>query len=613
MKKIIIFIMCILMTSTTLVVTKEQSSGSWEEVINVKVAQETDTRARIVIETTGEVKFHVFRVSNPSRLVVEMVDTVLNWSRKEIEIGGNLVKRVRSGQYKNKPVKIVRVVLDMKTEEYYYEEVSTKNQITISVSLSDEEAKKIEKNQEKKEQKKAAKNKTYSQNKYDIKPNVPTEKHSQEIAKIKQQKSQRIKQKKKRLEKLKEMGVADDEDSVLLESLSSDPVNFNFKQADIKEVLKSFAMRLDKNIVPSPNVSGKVTLRLKQVPFDQAFEMLLDRMNLVAIQKTSNVIQVMKRDEMPTERKTYKLINRNAKEVQNTLDGLLTSEEKKNTTIYVDEASNSLIVTATPRVLKKIRLMRNQLDIKAPQIKIKARLIEVQAGEDFSSNVTWINKVDFEEGEDIDYIRGVKDVSNYTFDDSGNVETEEAITVFGTGLSLDISAVMNNMTLYSVLNFLASETEARTVSEPTILTENNKSAKIHVGRNLPVRTTQVTETGTTQSVEFIPEGVDLQVTPVVSPGSSQISLKVNVSVSEFVGFQADNPITTERSAQTEVTVESGKTIVIGGLIKERISQTNTGVPILKDIPLIGYLFSNKTKSKTKNELLVFLSPEILIE
>jgi len=116
-----------------------------------------------------------------------------------------------------------------------------------------------------------------------------------------------------------------------------------------------------------------------------------------------------------------------------------------------------------------------------------------------------------------------------------------------------------------------------------------------------------------QSVTYIKEGIDLEVTPVVSPGSKQISLKVRINVSELAGFQANNPITTERSAYTEITMESEKTVVIGGLVRETQGTSTSGIPVLRAIPLIGALFRSKTKTVNKTDLLILLTPEIMLD
>ncbi len=606
MKKIIVVFSVILLTLFGRLNSEGENARSWEKLINVKVVDPSETDLRVVMETTGEVKFHVFKVTNPPRLVIEMVDVVHSWSKKEIEVKGNLIKRIRSGQYKDSPVKIVRVVLDMAVEDYYYKEVSTKNQITIPVRLTEKAVEKLNK-------KKKAVKKIRRKKQLELEPNIPTEGHKEKIVKILEDRRRRDKERSQRLKKIskvrKETSVEGEEVPFTI-SLSREPVDFNFKDADIIEVLMGFAMKLGLNIVPSSNVSGSVSLRLKGVPFDEAFNMLLDRMDLIAIQKASNVIEVMKKDEMPTQRETFYLASRTAGEISATLGGLLTKDEIKNTTIAIDEASNSLIVSATSEVLSKIGVLVRQLDIRTPQVKIKVRLIEVTASEDSSYGVTWLSQIDFTDPDGIQQIRGFKDFSNFSFNPDGSIKE---VAVFGEGGVFDISAVIDNTTLYGVLNVLASDSNAKTISEPTILTENNKNAKIHVGQNLPVTTYQVTETGTTQTVEYIPEGIDLCVTPVVSPGSNLISLKININVSEFVSFVSGNPVTKERAAQTEVTIESGKTVIIGGLMTESVTATNKGIPLLKDLPIIGFLFKNKTNIKERTELLVFLSPEILID
>ncbi|NLB35551.1 MAG: AMIN domain-containing protein [Elusimicrobia bacterium] len=576
----------------------------------------TEDSAEILLSLSGSVKYHNFRVSDPPRLVVEMINALNKWEGTDSDYSHFLVKTIRSGQYKSDPVKITRLVIDLNTEDYKFEDVFEENTIKINLSLTEEAAAlrleriaELEKEKLALEKKKEAKKPSLPP----IKPNIPSEEHLKTVEAIKSQVAER-EDKLSRLspeDKKAESGQA--VIGSLVGSLSDEIVDFNFVDAEIREVLRSFAHKLEKNIIPAEDVSGLITLRLKNISFDEAFSMLLDRKDLVAIQRSPNVIEVLRREMMPTERRTFNLKSRSAEDIKDTLDSLMTSDEKANTTLAVDNASNSLIITATPEVLGKIESLVKQMDIKSPQIKIKTRIIEVQAGDAFESAMSWAANVPFT-NDGVKQIRGVKDVSNYKIDSANqSFDFSGAITQpsFMHGGILDISAVIDNTTLYGILNLLSTKTKSKTVSEPTIMTENNKSASIHVGRNLPVRTTRVTETGTTQSVEFISEGVTLDVTPIVSPGSDQIALNVDVSLTDFVGFQADSPITQGRSAKTEVTVESGKTIIIGGLIKETDIESDSGIPILKDIPLLGYLFKSKNQTVERTELLVFLSPEIV--
>lgn len=395
--------------------------------------------------------------------------------------------------------------------------------------------------------------------------------------------------------------------NALVEPLNSEPIDFNFKDADILGILRTFAVKFGKNIIAAPGVGGRVNMQLKGVPFDEAFRIMLDQMGLVAIQRSVNVIEVIRTANMPVLVQVFPLRYRFALEVQTTLKTILDKRELENTIISIDNASNSLIVTSTNDTLHKMRMMIAQLDIPAPQIAIKARLIEVGAGNSLNWGINWSGSTKFGTG---GTVRSIKEMSNYKAETTGIVNTNQATTFFPEGGILDVATVMNKTSLYAMLNFIKSDSRTKTISEPMVMTGNNKTAKIHVGQNLPVKISQVTQTATTQSVQYIPEGVDLEVTPIVSPGSNVISFKIRVGVSEFVGFQADNPITTERVATTEVSVESGMTVVIGGLIKDKTIDSESGIPFLKDIPLLGWLFKNKKKSKEKTELLIFITPEL---
>ncbi len=395
--------------------------------------------------------------------------------------------------------------------------------------------------------------------------------------------------------------------NALVESLNVAPIDFNFKDADILGILRTFAVKFNKNIIAAPGVGGRVNMQLKGVPFDEAFRIMLEQMGLVAIQRSANVIEIIRASNMPVLVQVFPLRYRFALEVQTTLKTILDKKETENTIIAVDNGSNSLIVTSTNDTLHKMKMMIGQLDIPSPQIAIKARLIEVQAGNSLTWGINWAGSTKFGTG---GTVRSIKDMANFTTNAAGTINTTQATVAAPAGGILDVSSVMNKTTLYALLNFIKADNRSKTISEPMVLTGNNKTAKIHVGQNLPVKISQVTQTATTQSVQFISEGVDLDVTPIVSPGSNVISFKIRVGVSELVGFQADNPITTERVATTEVSVESGMTVVIGGLIKDKTIDSESGIPFLKDIPLLGWLFKNKKKSKEKTELLIFITPEL---
>ncbi|MFO7998063.1 MAG: secretin N-terminal domain-containing protein, partial [Bacteroidales bacterium] len=174
-------------------------------------------------------------------------------------------------------------------------------------------------------------------------------------------------------------------------------------------------MKLDVNIITAENVAGQITLKLKDVPFYEAFEMIMERAGLAAIQTRPNIIKIMREGELPTERKTVYLKNRSADELKTSIEGLLSADEAANTTIGTDSTSNSFIITAPPSIQNKIKVLINKLDIKSPQIKIKARLVEVTAGKDITAGMSWAATLSMDNN-DVERVRAVKDMGNYGID-----------------------------------------------------------------------------------------------------------------------------------------------------------------------------------------------------
>lgn len=396
----------------------------------------------------------------------------------------------------------------------------------------------------------------------------------------------------------------------MVESLSTEPTDFSYTDMPIVFILKTFSSRFDKNFIPSAGVTGKITLSLRKVPFDEAFQILLDKAGLVAVQRSPNVIEVMPKKDVPLSRETIPMRNRMAHDMKLTFDAMMTPQELAQMTMAVDGASNSLIVAANTEQLARIKKLANQLDVSTPQIRIKTRIVELEAGGRLSVGISWAGVL--KAGNTT--VRAGKDVSNLSkFDVTGITPAPQLLNSdnFGTGGFFDLSQVMDKAALYTVLNLIAEDNNTKTLSEPSIMTSNNKTALIHVGKNLPVLTTSVSQTSTVQNVSYIKEGIDLEVTPVVSLGSDQVSMRVKISVSELFGFQSNNPITTERSAFTEISIGSEKTVAIGGLVRESNTNTSNGIPVLRSIPILGALFRSKEKTHSKTDLLILLTPEIV--
>jgi len=573
----------------------ENPVPEWEELTNVKVQKISETKSNIIITTTGPIKYHCFKITEPPRLVVEMTNTVHNWKQKELEVGNFLLKRIRSGQYQNEPVKIARVVLDLE-RPVEYESTATEEQIILTI-FAEEAIEKVEKEMPKvvKKVEEVKKPKVIKERVTEIEPNIQDEEHRRLVEKIKKE-ERKIKPAAIAIEK-ERRPVARGE---VMGPISQDTVSLDFVDADISEVIRFFALKTEMNLVLADDVKGKVTIHLHNVPFDEALKTVLEQKGLIGIQHSENVIKILDKTKMPTYRKTFSLQNVNATEFKDTIDKALTVEEKKYTTVGVADVSNALIITSTAEGIEKLSRLIEELDIKKPQIRIAARIMEVDITEGVDLGIDWTVTKTF---------AGSGQIGDTTV--TGNVEDMASPFSLGMPATLNIATIMSGADLDLTLKALTKKIKSRTLSNPTLVVENNRPAHIHVGDSIPYKETLVTAAGATETTKQLEVGTTLDVTPAVSPTGKEISMDVDVAVKDFVGFTAAGPQTTDREATTKVTISEGQTVVVGGLVSETEKGVAYQVPVLGDIPILGYLFKRKETQKRTLELLIFLTPQVV--
>jgi len=581
------------------VAQEENPVPEWEELTDVKVQKISNTKSNIIITTTGPIKYHCFKITNPPRLVVEMANTVHNWKQTELEVGDFLLKRVRSGQYQNEPVKITRVVLDLE-RPIDYESTATEKQIILTIFGKEELEKvaKVEKEKPKKEIPKVVKveeERPKITKKMEIEPNIENEEHKRLVEKIRKEEKERGLAKLPLEEKKREVAIGE-----VMGPLSQDLVSLDFVDADISEVIRFFALKTEMNFVLADGVAGNVTIHLHNVPFDEALRTVLEQKGLIGIQYSQNVIKVLDKGKMPTYRKTFLLQNTNAKEVKDAIDKSLTDEEKKYTIVGLADVTNALIVTSTAEGIEKLSKLIEELDVKKPQIRITSRIMEVDISKGVDLGIDWTVTKTFAPG-------GQFGETTVT----GNVEDMSAPFSFGTAATLNIATIMSGADLNLTLKALAKKTRTKVLSNPALVVENNRPAHIHVGDTIPYKMTVMTAGGATETLGQLEVGTTLDVTPTVSPTGKEISLDVSVAVKDFVGYTDAGPQTTDRSASTKVTITQGQTVVVGGLVSETEKGTAMQVPILGDIPILGYLFKKKEAYKRTLELLIFLTPQVM--
>ncbi|QPK64735.1 type II secretion system secretin GspD [Methylomonas sp. LL1] len=270
--------------------------------------------------------------------------------------------------------------------------------------------------------------------------------------------------------------------------------------------------------------------------------------------------------------------------------------------VRADEAANALIITAPHDLMRTLKSVVRQLDVRRAQVHIEAIIAEVTYGKDQQIGVEWQTKED-------------SDVFGAYRNSAGNsLDLSEFIKSVGKGLSVGYLA---GSELKALLTAFARDKDVNILSTPSIVTLDNEEASIIVGQNVPMVTGQYTTNNTSggsnpfQTIQREDVGIKLKVMPQISEGNA-VKLKVTQEVSSVDPATSGADLqTNKRQIETSVLVDDGKVLVLGGLIKDDVKETVDKVPLLSDIPLLGYLFQSNTTSIEKVNLMVFLRPQIL--
>ena len=288
--------------------------------------------------------------------------------------------------------------------------------------------------------------------------------------------------------------------------------------------------------------------------------------------------------------------------------------------IQADEETNALIITADPNTLLTLKSVIRQLDIRRAQVHIEAIIAEISTNRDKELGVGAV--VDGTNSSESTFPVGISNLVGLGDLIAAAAGSEEAalgvLQNLGSGLTLGVGAESSSGVRYGlILKALQTDSAANILSTPSIVTLDNEEAEIIVAQNLPFITGQFTGVGTVdpanpfQTIERQDVGLTLKVTPQINEGDT-IKLDIEQEVSDVVTITENSgPVTRKRSIKTSVLVDDGGILVLGGLIEEIVDDTQSKVPLLGDIPLLGKLFTSTASTKRKQNLMVFLKPSIL--
>jgi type IV pilus assembly protein PilQ len=404
------------------------------------------------------------------------------------------------------------------------------------------------------------------------------------------------------------------------------PITLKLKDADVHEVLRLISEASGFNIVIHPSVNGKLTLALERVPWDQALEVVLTTLKLAA-ERSDSVLRVMPREMFIAEKQAeleskriaataaprvtriFPISYADPQQISTLLTSFVNAQNTGPgasglpTTIIVDQNTQSLIVRETTENIDRIRKMIELLDVQTPQVLIEGKVIE--ASSDFSKSINGGiaaggTQLGSAFNTQVTSLVGTPVITPIGSAGTGTFRAASGLTIFDRPIFLN-----------AFLELGEKESSAKVVSSPRTVVLSGKSATITQAKSVAIQASITTPTGGTQTqLQTITANTRLNVTPRVTNDGS-VFMKIDVSRDILNQSNSAAPVTEPRNMSTEVIVDSGNTLVIGGILNLDETHLEEGFPVLRKIPLLGWLFGKESNSNIKSEVMFFVTPRVL--
>ncbi|UXH80799.1 type IV pilus secretin PilQ [Roseateles amylovorans] len=440
---------------------------------------------------------------------------------------------------------------------------------------------------------------------------------------------------------------------------AGDKLSLNFQNIDVRALLQVIADFTNFNVVTSDTVTGNVTLRLKDVPWDQALDIILQAKGL-GMRKSGNVLWIAPKDELankekadleakqqitqlePLRTQSFQMNYTKAEEVakgltgQNSAGGAGGSSQASRIlsprgSVIFETRTNQLFITDVPAKLEEIQALIAKIDIPVRQVLIEARIVEAddrfgralgvklgasdlrgQQGGIPGYNVGGSNYLTI--GGNYNAVGGqTGQTGTVSYSDSqfvnlpANVSSDAFAGTSAANFALSLFSATANRFLNLEISALEADGRGKIVSSPRVVTADQTKALIEQGEEIPYQ--QATSSGAT-SISFKKAVLKLEVTPQITPEGNVI-LTVDVNKDSRGTLTPGGYAINNKHVQTLVLVENGGTVVIGGIYTQEDLESENKVPYLGDIPLLGNLFKNKSRSSSKTELLIFITPKVV--
>lgn len=411
--------------------------------------------------------------------------------------------------------------------------------------------------------------------------------------------------------------------SVTGQHYSGRKVTLEFADAEIRKIFQLLSEVSNKNFVLGDDVTGSISLKLVNVAWDQALDIILDTKGLDK-REENNIITVKKKEQFRSQesadaenklkierglvlepakvfRVNYASVEVVAAQMEKLSSGEKGAKIRSDSSVVSDMRSNKIIVIDTLERISRMQSLLSEIDVPEQQVMIEARIVEATTTFTRNLGVNW--GMHFRDGNAS--VLGINQL-NTSFGGLANAApTSGASGQPGAAMGISFGKLASNISLDLRLNAAASAGIIKIISSPKVATLNHKTAKISQGVQIPYQNTTATTGAVTA---FVAATLSLEVTPHINANGT-IVMKIDAK-NDAPGTGSPPPINTKQ-ATTELLLKDGETTVIGGIFVDSETDSDDGVPYLMDIPFFGKLFMSSSKTKNKNELLIFITPRIL--
>lgn len=409
-----------------------------------------------------------------------------------------------------------------------------------------------------------------------------------------------------------------------LQSYTGKKISLDFQDAELIHIFRLLADVSGYNIVVSPQVTGKFSIKLTDVPWDQALDIILRNYglskltegNIIRVAPTAVITQEeediarakearLKAGDLTT--KVYAINYADVKKIFDSIKDVKTERGK----ISIDERTSTIIVKDVPSVHEEMEKIIKFIDQPTSQVSIEAKIIEVTSSFTKELGIQW--GMLWKSGDVAIGGTGILGGTGFTSDNPLVVNFPAAVgpDTGGSAIGLGYISSANTFTLDLQLSAMESTGKGKIISNPRITTVDNGEAKILQGRKIPYQTFSANE-GT--KTEFVDANLELKVVPHITPeGTIIMNIEAKKNEADFSKTIGGIPTIDTKEAKTEVLIRNGDTLVIGGIFKTNVSNAQDAVPALSKIPLLGWLFKKEKDEATTTELLIFITPRIIKE